>query len=793
MDLKAYQDQIIDLIPLHNSPDFKELLDSILFGESNSIKFLIKMELNRRTKPCQRIIDLRDKVIEPCELFEKNNIEHYLTKAAVKVLEDNIALYGLYSVGVFEAVHDYINAQKEQKQKQITKKIFNAPESIKKDQCECLALAQKNKRGAPRMFYVSDVLVTTAEGESYPAKTVNVSNNGLKIKLKDEIYLRNDALLSITFTGLAREYHDNILKEAVTYRLVKQEPYIDNVSYFYLNAYDKNTAFSKFFSDFIRINQYKYKLDVHYYYQIAKIQALKYSYLAQMSPLPIYLDTNATSPFLFALENNENKQITNDWCCGGVDQLTFLFTEGRLANLISEVNKNRSTTIYTFSHEAQGKHYFLSASEEELLSKGLKQLFLHCGRSKPTWRTYHLTLTTLAYRPTPSQNIIDVSPALFNQVTHLATLQQLSVDYPMTESEVLNTHEVGKLNQFLHCSELAHNHPPASVFSLFSPERRKEERYQYASTVSISEKRRNFTGQIIDFSYSGLRIKLDQLSIFSNNDIITVNLTELQKISKQHTLTHLQYKVVNTNANNILHLQVNDQETFDICQSFFSLLIRSNAKRFTCLPLKAKKQPQQKYLVEMAEESFINTLFFVSKENNLPTISYAAIDIDNHPLHTLFTLYSENSHELNYYPLTNNHVYERLVVEPIKNKVAKEAIIYVKAIKNRQQEWQINSYLDEDFTSEEAKISFIKVAQKGEHFFALHYQLRLIPEVNTAFIQSEIGVISRFAMHLTKKLEEELAMIEGVIEITDHTSAIINTVNAQKSIKVTTQQTLAII
>ena len=60
MDLTAYQSQIKELIPLRNSPEYNDMLDKILFGESNSDKFLIKMEVSRLTTPCQRLIDLRE-------------------------------------------------------------------------------------------------------------------------------------------------------------------------------------------------------------------------------------------------------------------------------------------------------------------------------------------------------------------------------------------------------------------------------------------------------------------------------------------------------------------------------------------------------------------------------------------------------------------------------------------------------------------------------------------------------------------------------------------------------------
>lgn len=778
MDLKAYQPQIKELIPLRHSPDFNELLNKTLFGESTSDRFLIKMELSRLSKPCQRILDLRDKITESCTLFEQDKIEHYLTKETIKVLQDNIQLYGLYTIGAFEAVHEHIAQRKQQQQIQQQLKIVKP---VKKEQCELLTLSQKNKRGAPRMFFVSEVTVSINDGDKFKAQTSNISSTGIKLKLKDNIHLQNGSLLIVMFSGLALEHDDQALKKPISYQLVKQEREADNNSYLYLNYVNNdNQAFAIFINDFIRINQFKYKIDVHYYYELAKTRALKYSYLAQTNSLVICLNKNAISPLLFVLENGVNKQLINDLRTNEEDLLPLLFNELRLCKMIAQTKSQQSTTIYTFIHKAKDKQYFLSATEEELHEKGLKALFIDCARSKVNWHAYNVTLIPFHYQPATNQSVTESTPEIFSKITHIAVLQQLTKSYPFNLAQSVDNTDVSQLNQFINKPEKEQHLVP--IYSLFSPELRKEERYQYNSQLSVSDKRNLYFGEIIDFSYSGLKIKLNQINTFSITNIVTVNLIELQKISKTYQLSDLHYKVVHKGANNVLHLQVFDQATLDICQSFFSILVKNNAKHFTCQPLKVKKQPLHKQLIEIVEESFLNVIFFISKENARPTIRFSAIDIAAHPLHVLFSLYSDNHSELNYYPIANNQLYERLVITPFKEAtdnttLTKEAIIYVKTVKNKQAQWQISSFLDEDFKSEQAKLNFIQESQLNGNFYALHYRLSMLPKIELACIKSEIRSISRFATHLTKKLEEELMTVEGMIEITDRTTDIINTVN----------------
>lgn len=779
MDLKAYKSQIRELIQLRNEEDFNDLLDKILFGENNSDKFLIKMELNRLSTPCQRVIDLRDKVTDPSVLFEQGNIKHYLTKASINVLQDNIKLYGRYTVGAFEAVHDFIAKQKEKLNNQQRAKPGSPP---KKEQCELLALSTKNKRGAARMFFVSEISATTAQGQNFKGHTSNISSTGVKIKFQDDIHLTNNTLISITFSGLTLEYNDKALKEPVSCLLIKQENETDDYRYLYLNFQDGNKKFTQFISEFIRLNQYKYKIDVQYYYKLAKISALKHTYLANMNCLPIFLDISAPTPLIFALENSVNKKLLDEWHCNNSDQLPYFFNELKFCRLVKALKQKQSTMIYSFIHEAKGKQYFLSATEDELIEQGLKELFIDAGGKKPSWRVYRLTLSDYHYQSLNSYDITESIPEIFNQITHMATLQKLS-QAPLFElKKPLQNVDTSPLNQFVHRSETEQN--TSSIFSLFSSELRKEERYQYNTGVTISDEKKHYTGQMVDFSCSGLKVKLNQISSFPISSSLTVNLTELQKISKSYQLSKLKYKVVRTGANNLLHLQVCDQETLDICNKFFSILVRNNAKHFKCQPLLEKRQPLQKQLIEIAEESFINVVFFVSKVANRPMISFSAIDLPKHPLQKLFSLNSSNKNELNYLPIANNHIYERLVMEPFKinsnNLLKKEALIYIGVFKVSAKRWKISSFLDEDFNTEQEKIAFIENTHLNATFYALHYRLIQLPEMDLNCIKPEVRAISRFAMHLTKKLEEELHAVEGMIEITDITAETLNAISHSK-------------
>lgn len=763
MDFKDYQSQIKELISLRNAPDFNDLLNKILFGESNSDKFLIKMELHRLTTPCQRIIDLRDKVTEECQLFQQGSLKHYLTADTIKVLEENIELYGIYTVGVFEAVHFHLLQQKQ------SKKIFveKAPKSP--EQCEFIQLSQKNKRAAPRMFFVSEIELLLEDGVTISAQTSNISSTGIRIKLKEKIHIANQEHIRIVFTALQLEYQEPTLADKICYQIVKQTVE-DNTHYLYLRYADDKAQFIAFLKEFIRENQYKYKIDVYYYYQLAQISALKNIYAAQMNILPIYLDSRSASPFLFALKNQANKQILNEWTCDGFNQLPILFDELRLTQLLAHATKKATTTLYCFTHNSNGKNYFLSASEEELLEKGLKNVFINYGSSKKSWRVYHLTINAYQYQQSQNYDITEPLPAEFASLTHIATIQPLTQLPSFSMNSFIDKKDLNKINQFVHRYG---ERDKASVYTLFSSEHRKEERYLYTSKLSLSVDNVEYSGEMVDFSLSGLKIKLDQAISIAASSRVTINLLALQKISSKYPLSHLKYKVIRNSPNNTLHLQVCDSKTLKVCNNFFSLLVQKNYQHFKCVQLKRSKQPAAKRLIEISEEAFVSCVFFIGKAAGRPKIKFAAIDQVDHSLYSLFSMCSDNDSELNYYPIANNHLYERLLTQPFKecdkNAVSKEAFIYVKAYKNEENRWSINSFLDTDFQSEKEKIEFItRTAEEGK-FYALHYRLSALKPGNLKDIESEIHTISRFAIHLVKKLEEQLHEINAMVEVTDRT------------------------
>lgn len=775
MDIKDYSPQIKVLIPLRNEPDFSELLNNILFGETNSDKFLIKMELNRLTQPCVRVIDFRDKVSDKISHFTHQQLTHYLPTYAITAFQEAIGLYGDYTVGAYESLFAYIQKIKQQKiiQTNVKKTPNNSPNIT-----ESIQLNNHNKRAAARMFFVSPVIITLENGNKYDASTANISESGLKIKLTDNIHCLNDENVQIAFVGLSKEYLNTAINgKNISYRVIKQKQE-NNAHYFYLSIAPNNLKFIDFTKMFIRTNQYKYKIDVYYYFQLARENALKKSCLMAMNTLPIYLDENSPFPILFILKNTRNKEISADWQSNNANQFPSLFGELRLTKLLKFAKTKATTTLYSFSHTSNGVEYMLSATEEELSCQNLKHLFIEYGQTKQNWRRYHLTLQAYTYKANKKYELTALQPSSFNKITHIATLTQLSSDELVERNTSQEKPNLNLLNQFVHREK--ESQLPL-IYDLFPDELRKEARYGYHSPITLEENEFRYSGNILDFSYSGLKIKLDKNIILVKRSLIKIDFTDLQKLSKKFPLVNLEYRVIESSGNNTYHLQVASRESFIAVYQFFSLLVKNNPTHFKIIPLKSRQQPVASRLHEVAEASLNNALFFITSGNGKPKLSYSSIAPMALSLQQLFGFGCHTYKEHNHIAISNNQLLDRLLFIPLRQAVNDELqfekMIYVKKMKGFDNKLSVSSYLDEDFSSLDSKRQFIAEHKQRGELQILHYRLSLIKTPDLSAIKSEIRIISRFAIHLTKRIEEELLAVNAMIEIIDRTEHILSSNN----------------
>lgn len=769
MDFNKYQSQIRTLVSLRNESDFNDVFNKVFVGESNSDKFLIKMEINRLAQPCVRIIDLREKVTEKTSLYTHKGLDHHLTADAIKTLHDTTKLFGDYTIGVYEIVLNHVQKMKLQNNNKISS-------DYETSFSEVIQLNSHKVRANARMFFISPIVITLPDGEEFKASTSNISTSGLKIKLPEDISCFNGDLIKILFTGICSEYRHKSIDDGkkIIYRLVSQEE-DDGIFYFYLNIQPEQPEFVEFLKSFIRGNQYKYKIDVQYYYNLALENALKNSALRAMNTLPIYLNVNNTKPALFMLQNAANTQIINDWRYNDANQLAYLFSETRLKNLLEYAAHTSTTTLYCFTYINNEVEYLLSATEHELQQDGTKQLFIQYGKSKLNFRTYHFSLEPYRYFENQRYEITSLKPASFSEITHIATVTEVATNEIIEKKVSEEKQHLNLLNKYVHRGKATGITTPS--YNLFPDELRKEERYKHRSAIKFRVDGLFCTGHIIDFSFSGLKVQLDQAPTLTKRSVVRIDFVDLQKVSKKFRLVGIQYKAIASSAGKIYHLQIAAKDSFQIIHKFFSLLVQNNPEHFPIIPLNSPKQPVTERLHEVAESALDHALFFVTTGSGKAKLTYSSIPESAKSLKQLFELEANTNITHNHISLSNNDLLERILYVPLRKAttdgVNYEQTIYVKKVKSNDGTWTISSYLDEDFSSEESKRQFILMQKSIGQLQILHYRLSSIKTPDLAIIESEIAMISRHAVHLGKRIQEVLLGVGAIIEVIDRTDHVL--------------------
>lgn len=103
-DLYRFTGIIISLLPyaLHQKLDY--LIEKLTSNVSESVRYLIKLEIRKLAKPCEHIIDLR-LFFDECEEFVHNQVSHYLDQISKALFEDSLQENnGIFTLSAYQTI-----------------------------------------------------------------------------------------------------------------------------------------------------------------------------------------------------------------------------------------------------------------------------------------------------------------------------------------------------------------------------------------------------------------------------------------------------------------------------------------------------------------------------------------------------------------------------------------------------------------------------------------------------------------------------------------------------------------
>ncbi len=811
-DLEKYRDTIEKLKPFVNEPDFNKILSQVAASVPNHKRFLLKMELKRLARPCTRVIDLRGRVDGECSLFEYNGITHFMDHVARETFDQQVQIFGEYTLGVYEAVNNTDNNYRVMHKKEKDDSAPTAPAAeettapaipqeknvVDEDSflVPAYCFANQSQRSEERMNFAVSIEMFSELNKSILGTTIDLSVSGLQFKTDQKDLFKANEIFNVFFRGLENEYALD-KRNGIPYTVVKIER-TDNEQRIGLRRIidQKHAYFSTFLEQFIRGNKRRYKVNIDNTLQAIKTKSYEQYYIPNFTSVPIYIEhiEDHYSP-RFVLTNDCNKSSIFYWANEHNElSLSYLLNTKRLTLAIKK--GMTEFFVYTFNNVSNEKVFFYSASDVELDSDHkILKIFQGFASRKASWRMYKVQLTKVSpnqsYRPLSLPNDIGDNVRKENQpppprllakikhVTHMALVTEVSDEMStlLYQRYTVAKNHLPLIKKFGHSRQ-----QPLQKMSLFRfkyQNLRVENRFQLRTPVVITHLGVTIEGITDDVSPGGLCLELNAPYQGNTYSIIEAAFPKLQSMTKKYQLHNLQYEVRNISKDGrVINLKTFIDEgnsSLPTASQFFSELIKSNRSK-----LKSDRDEEEfpgmgEALKNIYANNVQNIGFFIRKDGIHLVPDAITKPVQYNRLLELFTYATKDADSLNMYPLfCADHKGHDYISDTLKSlrmtskPTSRELYIAFDRTKEKLFEAITGVYTDQ-FTDEKEHREFISKAMDNGRFFAIKIFVARTGRPDTDLLRLEMSYVNVYAQHKAKSLEEDLWEIAGVGDIVDIT------------------------
>lgn len=810
-----YSEIIEQLKSYVNEPDFQQILLDTAPGLTKPKLFLLKMELKRIARPCDKVIDLRDKVDTACTPLKFEGKIHYLDEVATEIFDKQARLFGGYTVGVYEAVYptningDFVRDKDpvEDKKRRIKQARAAQQSNIERGPADytvpLFQFADAEHRNEERMNFISPVELETSDKKTIKATTIDISVNGIQVKTLQEHHFKFDERYLVYFRGLEKEFALD-KKKGISFRVVKYERTTeDHRIAFQRDVTAPDDKFDGFMRNFIKGNKSRYKVNIDNTLHAIKSKTYEQYYVPYFTSLPIYIEkVGKEYRPTFILNNDNNRDVIYYW----TDEtnhvvLGQVLSHARISALLD--NPIRETYLFCFNHLRDQKVYFYSGTEEELeRSRLAKNPFFAFGSRKASWRVFKLQIEPVkakeqCFRPLSVPDDVNEEVKKTNTPPSekvMAKIQGISYVLLMTNvSDSLSTQayqrrSMGQEN-LTALQEFAHpkieKQLPISMHRFKYQNLRKEVRYQLRTKVIVRHQNLVYEGITEDVSTGGLSIELTKKFPGEKLTVVGISFPDLQKNTTEFQLKNIPYEIRNISHDKIvIKLKTFNPEGASgphIGSLFFDGLIKSNRNN-----LRTENEADDETSAGIGEalrniycSNVLNIAFFMNKEGTRYFPNAMTEPNSHHRLKNLFGYGVEQENQMSIYPLFGADGRFKTFLEdnlkrmkPESAPVMRELFIRYKP-KEKTHEEAIRCKFSEQFRNDHDRRSFVVEAIGEGRFYALKIIMSRTGRPDQEILRNELAYVSTYAAHKAKAIEEELWKIAGAGDIVDVTDEVV--------------------
>ncbi|WP_394388437.1 PilZ domain-containing protein [Shewanella woodyi] len=786
MSLDEHSALIEQLKPLLMEPDFQAIFDMLTKDESNSTRFLLKMELNRISALCTRIIDLRDKSELACEEIEDGGRQHYLDEPAKESFKESMALYhGKYTLGVYEHVIDAHRRRKTKLQETGNVAEVSAPEPYI---ATGVVLGSYFNRSEERMNYSIRIsAVQPGRGESLGI-TVDLSVGGARIRLPLKHSFNVDNPIRVKLLELSDEYYHEDLQQGVEYQIVDTET---NSEYCWmrLKRVGGSDALTQMLSNLIKGYKFRYKVDINDILVAATGLGFERHYLPHLPHLPIFIEPDADNyKITHKLLSRDNQQLQYYFQDEqDISQLPNMITGSRIKAMIDEPDNKDHTLFFCFTFHSNGRVYFYSATLAELKETKLLSLFLSFGSSKPSWKTLKLTYHAIDHRKSYKASILPGDDSCYSALTEAQlkrfshVLQLIDLTDPQAKEHYLNWNSrsdkaTNELKVFGQQKLLKNN---VKLLSLQFSERRNEARFSFKTQVKASQGKKVVTGTTRDISSKGLQLALEQPIHFDRTAPIQLTFPKLQSIAGKTNLSQLPYRLIRERqSGSSIHLAAVMGHSPHIGVEFMNKLITNNRDKLEKL---TEANSEMKELADALKNLLVRNLdsvpFFIEKTVKTAKLSTLGVSAHKNEITDLFAASASRPLEYNLASLLKDGRLKQDFIDPIRAMKHQTGLdyfeLYLQISRQSLGEVKVKCITPNEIGDTKAREHFITQSQNLGRFMALRVYRGVTDKPDLSYVRKEMEYITIHAHHKAKQLQERLWRIVGVGELLDITEEVL--------------------
>jgi c-di-GMP-binding flagellar brake protein YcgR len=583
------------------SSDSKELVTEVVVDNSDTGRFLQRMEESRLTRPCFQTIDMRGRVAGECRRYAFNDRIHYLDDVSFQLFEQGLQNNnGVYTVGTFEAImggahtlqaQAAARAAEERRREEIERRRLErvraaalelgaggegqaaavAPAVVPVDNPEQLPLGYFRKRTHPRLLYACSVTLERGNIRTHGV-TRDLSVNGIRLHVKGLTGFRVGQDVQARFRGLVPG-DPQATSERVVYRVARIEPReAETVLCLKRLDLEKPAGFSQLVEDLIEQNQRKYKLDVEDEYQSILSWVYERCYAQSATQIPLFVEqTDKGDLRVQAVAMSEgNAHLARFFC---TDEDNYNFTPLCLPQRLQQLDGGGAYVLAMYRQRGEQDQCMRIHSMADIEAGSPQQFhrFVAHVLQQSDYCIVKVYVGAVPALAVAEKKIEEVSQRLqykseAQMVELRARLKRLRLvgymvdvtqDFSRYLGAAVQADSDGAVwvggerrslagDKVLESLSLPVEYLQPELIRFGYVERRREDRYLAETRVDVRIGERTLQGMSRDISTRGMRILLDEKTDVRKGVTIKVGLVSLQQKKSSTNLMDIPYRVVAT-------------------------------------------------------------------------------------------------------------------------------------------------------------------------------------------------------------------------------------------------------